>query len=106
VAGGRSYVVLAGLESADRALLAEWIAEVAPRFPIPATLVSDDPDLAGAITGIQVIAGDAATHALPAGRLPTAVADAVNYQLLAASRSSSWTGCRGTGSVWSRRCSA
>lgn len=83
MAGGRSYVVLAGLESADRALLAEWIAEVAPRFPIPATLVSDDPDLAGAITGIQVIAGDAAMQALPAGRLPTAVADAVNYQLLA-----------------------
>jgi len=45
--------------------------------------VSDDPDLAGAITGIEVIAGDAATQALPTGRLPTAVANAVNYQLLA-----------------------
>jgi WD40 repeat protein len=83
LAEARPYDVLAGLESADPALLAEWIADVAARFPVRATLVSDDPGLAGTITGVEVIAGEAATQALPAGRLPTAVADAVNYQLLA-----------------------
>jgi hypothetical protein len=45
--------------------------------------MSDDPGLAGTITGVDVVAGDAATQALPVGRLPTAVADAVNHQLLA-----------------------